>query len=100
MAQKKFQTAVTSLFIIGSRRSLYRIDRNDERYYPEMSNLEISDQNLARPGRFWFPHVLRKVQTAVTWLVMAEAQTYLHCAAGATKSDRYVILASLAYLAR
>ena len=39
---------------------------------------------------FLVSHVLRKVQTAVTWLVIA----------GATRSDRYVILASLAYLAR
>src|SRR5208282_2269017 len=45
-------------------------------------------------------HVLRKVHTAVTWLVIAGVQTYLHCAAGATRSDRYIILASLAYMAR
>src|SRR5208282_5606237 len=50
------------------------------------------------PTAFGFPCI--KVQIAVTWLVIAGAQTYLHCAAGATRSDIYVILASLAYMAR
>ena len=73
VAERKIQTAVTSLVIVGSRRSLYHHDRDDDGHSPERSKREY--KWLAITSARW-RH--RNIQSSVNSLFIVRSIWYLY----------------------